>query len=112
MTRKLKKVPQPPIDRLGRASESRPLVLGVLAAVLGAGMILWGFQLHKVKSHDGSTKAYSDYELIGLIRTGELERSGAAASGQGAGAVKTPGDAPPDGLQTPPKGKGPKLCPT
>lgn len=123
MAGKLTRVPQPPINRRGRSSERRPLVIGTLVAAVGGAMVLWGFTLHEV--YDGSPAAYSDYQLVGLIRGGNLQRQRPPADGQ-QGALGGPttapagqsvadgqdSTAPTGGLVTPQPGKPKKLCPT
>ncbi|HOD82884.1 MAG: hypothetical protein BWX88_04359 [Planctomycetes bacterium ADurb.Bin126] len=82
MARRLQKVPQPPIDRASRPSESRRLLGGLLLALAGAVLIVVGFLV----THRLGAEAVPHRKLVKLVTHGGVRMSETPAPAPGPGA--------------------------
>ncbi len=80
MARKLRRIPQPPIDRDNRPSEARSWRVGGLLAILAVGLILVGALIVRRVEREGVEKVH-EYELIRAATLGGLSRIEAADGG-------------------------------
>lgn len=69
MARRLRKVPQPPIDRANRPSESRHLLAGLLLAAAGAVLIVVGFLV----THRLGAESVPHRRLVKLVTHGGVK---------------------------------------
>lgn len=74
MARKLRKVPQPPIDRANRPSEGRPLATGLTLTILGLLLLTAGLlSRHEAQTAEGST-SLRQWQMVDYVTIGKIER--------------------------------------
>jgi hypothetical protein len=79
MARKLKKVPQPPIDRANRPSERPPFAAGLTLTLFGLLLLASGlFSRHEAITAAGTTSLHQ-WQMVDYVTIGKIERDAATA---------------------------------
>ena len=74
MAKKLKKVPQPPIDRANRPSERPPFVTGLTLTIFGLLLLAGGLLSRHEAISAGGTTTLRQWQMVDYVTIGKIER--------------------------------------
>jgi hypothetical protein len=79
MAKKLRKLPQPPIDRANRPSERRPFAVGLTLTILGLLLLTAGLLTRHEALSAGGTTSLHQWQMVDYVTIGKIERDAATA---------------------------------